>query len=262
MSKYLRDQRLRNLNLNEERLRRIDSLLKAVVDSVNSIPDVQANQPRIVRLGYLIRFDNKGFILDDIEEVLTYLRGSKVCERICFAVDSDESRANRANGKSIDLILDAKDKNNCTLTVRDDNKEWVDLWFSSIIEELGLHKNRSRYINNMWTPIIVQLFGVLLSFVFSLMVAYDISPHLSVDYAFVVTFLCAFIVFSNIWGFIYNQILTGLEGLFPNIRFKDNNLVDTAKQSLLISVVATFGLFIANKLLELIGTLFGLVLRH
>jgi len=68
MSKYLRDRYIKSLSLNNDRLRSISDSLLDVANTANQ--GLEENDPNRVSVYYMIRFDNKGFLLADFDEVL------------------------------------------------------------------------------------------------------------------------------------------------------------------------------------------------
>ena len=221
MSIYLRDRYIKNLSLNDESIKSISDTLFDIASTTNQ--GLSHEDPNYVNVYYVIRFDSKGFILTDIESVLDYHRTSKKTERLSFSLDCKTSRdSNRNVGKSAQISLDKLDEDNCIFTVQDDDPSWTESTFCRIDQELAKYKNRNFLIRNAWTPFIIQILGVLAGFLLSLWATLKISPILSIEYSFAVTFVLAFLIFSNAWTYINQQILNFLDYIFPNIALKES----------------------------------------
>ncbi len=265
MSKYLRDEFLKNLRLNETRLKKINDVLVDIVvelgQGINRDNEDEVNRKFLLR-SYIIRFDNKGFLLHDFDTVMRYFREARKVERIIFMVETSESfLSNKQRGKSIELRFDTQEVNNCYLVVQDDTSDWTDASFLKIKELLNTYQNRNYIVRNNWTPFVVQILGVFVGFVLSLWAAVKISPFLSIDYAFVVTFVLAFLVFSNSWTFIYPWILKVLNFYWPNISLKDRKGLHWLIQALISTAFVAFFLFIINKLFIYIGKLLESIIK-
>jgi len=263
MSKYLRDEFLKNLSLNESRLKKINDVLCNIADESNrGLTRDEDRDKKLLLRSYIIRFDNKGFILHDFDTVMIYFREARKVERIIFILDNNESFfSNKQRGKSLELRFDTLDANNCYLVVQDDISEWLDASFLKVKELLNTYKNKRYFIRNNWTPFVVQIAGVFVGFILSSWAAVKISPYLSIDYAFVVTFVLAFLIFSNSWTFIYPWILKVLDFYWPNISLKDRNGIQWLIQALLSTAFVAFFIYIVNKLFIYIGKLLESILK-
>ncbi len=144
MSEFLRDTFIKNVSLNKDRLRKINDVFVELADMNNKgLTDSGDDTKKFLLLKYVIRFDNKGFMLYSLDKVLKYLQGSRKTDRIIFMLDSPESHLSNAQfGKKAELRFDANDINNCYLSVQDDDSNWVDAAFCKIDEELNKYKNK------------------------------------------------------------------------------------------------------------------------
>lgn len=260
MSQFLKDAALKNLKLTEERLQKINELIFEVAKELNQSLTGEGRDKKNLLPSYIIRFDDKGFKLYEFEKVIKYFKEANKVERIIFALDSIES-VNRLFGKSIELHFDIKNPDNCFLTVQADESEWVDSTFCRIKELLDKYKNKNVFIRNNWTPFVIQISGVILGFAFSLWGAILISPKLSIENAFTISFIMAFLIFSNVWTFLYPVILRFGDYLWPNISFKEGQNIHWLIKALISALFVGFSLFIVNKLFSYLGVIFKPLLK-
>jgi hypothetical protein len=256
MGQFLRDQRLKNVGIDENTLDRLKDSFESRV-ALHNIGK-QPNDPAIAILFYIIRFDEKGYRFVNFDDVKKCFREARDVERIVFTVDSGLNRSSGPIfGTHCDMRFDAKDPNACWLSVTADNKDWVDVTFVNITEVLDGQKTWSRLVRTPWTALLVQLAGVLVGFVLSLWAAQKIAPFLSIDNAFVVVLFFSLLIYSNVWGYINTQIGRVVDFSFPNVRFKrtGKDWVHLAVQSAVGGLAITFGAFLIDKMFTLVGTM-------
>ncbi|MEX2496001.1 MAG: hypothetical protein WD448_07935 [Woeseia sp.] len=260
MSDYLRDRYIRSVRLNPGRIRAISAILTGFLNAADhELPGDDSDQ---VRLRYMIRFDNKGFVVDDIESILEYYRNSQRTERINFIAASDTFRkTNGFKGKSIDIRFDALNDGNCTMTIQDDDGAWVDAVFCRLDEELKKFGTKNFLLRTRWSPLLVQVFGLLTGFSVSLWAALRIAPQLNVEYAFLVSFVLAFLVFSNIWSYLNQQILIFLNYLFPNVSFKDDRGLRWLGQAFVGAVFVAVAFFVIDRAFAFLGALIDEIVK-
>lgn len=254
MGQFLRDQKVKNVGIDESTLDRLNDAFAARVALHNV--GLQANDSAIAVLFYIIRFDEKGYRFVTFDDVKKCFREARDVERIVFTVDSGLNRsAGPILGTNCDLRLD-KDPNACWLTVTGDSKDWVDVTFVNITEVLGGQKTWSRLIRTPWTGLLIQLAGVLIGFVLSLWAAQKIAPLLNIDNAFVVVLFFSLLIYSNVWAYINTQIARVVDFSFPNVRFRrvGKDWVHLAVQSVVGGLAITFGAFVIDKMFTLVGT--------
>lgn len=263
MNRFLRDEQVKNRSLNEDKLRKINDVFVEIAKLNNAgLPDTDEGKKKWAMVNYIIRFDNKGFMIHDFDTFLKYLNGAKKIERVIFILDSNESYLSNAKyGKNAELRFDVKDENNCFLRVQDDSSDWVDLAFCKIAEEIAKYKNRNFIIRNAWTPFAVQVFGVISGFILSLWAALRVSPHLSLEYSFVVVLILAFLIFSNVWTYLNQIILKMLDYLFPNISFSDSKGLHWALKCMVTAFFVAIAFFLVNKALAYIGLLLEEIIK-
>lgn len=253
MSQYLRDEYLKNISLSEEALKELYEELLAIQVIENGKISNKMTDPHYVFLTCTIRFDNRGFRLFNMNDVLKYFRSAKNVERIAFNLfSSSYFTSNSLSGKSVSICFDGKDVNNCQLKVDDDDKSWVDSCFLRHQEIIGRYGNKNHWIRNSWTTFAVQIIGVALGFIFSLWTAVNFSPYLSLKYADGFTFVVAFILFSNIWTYLYAIILRTIDYLWPNISFKKQEGIYGLLKAILITFFTSATIFVFSWLMKII----------
>jgi hypothetical protein len=261
MGNFLKDELVKNVSIDESSLHLISDFFENKEAEINLLyQDGEQDADKRVFLTYIIRFDKKGYRLHGIDEVLRCYRQASKVERVFFTLESAESlRSNKLLGTFIDLKLDAKDQNNCFITVSSDDSKIVDASFANLMEIIEKRKNQNGLIRNNWTQFVVQILGVVFGFIISFWAATRIAPHLAVQSPFLVAFFFAFIVFSNTWGFLNQQILNVIAYSFPSIRFKrqGRDTVHWLMQGLIGGLVVALALFLLEKLFTYFGKILG-----
>ncbi|AKR44672.1 hypothetical protein ACJ67_09555 [Methylophilus sp. TWE2] len=197
----------------------------------------------------MIRFDDKGYRVYTIDDLLRYYRIAKSVERIIITIEAFESlRTQRAIGTVLEVRLDEKDPNTSYLTATSDNRDWVDASFSSIQEGLAKFQNKNRWAYSAWTALGVQISGVTLGFLLSLWAASKIAPKLTVENAYILTFLFMLLIFSNTWTYLNHFCLRLIHISFPNIKF-----IRSDKENLHWLMQAVVGGVIGAIVLYLLG---------
>lgn len=248
MSQYLRDESLRNIDLDEESIRKINESILEIAKQTNAT--IQKDQTdKLLICSYVIRFDNKGFRLYDLETIMKYFQDARYIERFIFLLESAESiRTYRLSGNSVELKFDGKDINNCSLVVQSDDNNWVDATFWKLKERLSRYKNKNFIIRNKWTPIFIQLLGVTVGFLVSLWVAVKLSPRLQIENSLAFAFVITFLLFSNIWTFLYAGIGRIIDYFWPNISFKKIKGIHWLLRALLSTMFVSIFLFLLGRM--------------
>ena len=122
-------------------------------------------------------------------------------------------------GDHLELRLDKKDENNNLLSVTSDDSDWVDSSFSAVQEILSKCKTRNGWVRSAWSALGIQILGVIGGFGFSLWAASRISQKLTIENAFVITFLFSLLIFSNVWGYINSIVVRYVHRVFSNVQF-------------------------------------------
>lgn len=253
MAHYLRDERATNLTINTDNLAQISAAFADRTGVLNyDVPENDGSGRRAL-LAYIIRFDNKGYRVFSLEDLLKYFSLAKEVERVVFIVESAESlRSSRQSGTYLELRLDAKDTNNCFLTTTSDDKDWVDASFSAVQDVLSKCKNRNGWARSAWTHFGVQIVGVTLGFVLSLWAAEKIAPRLSIENSSIFSFLFVLLIFSNTWTFLNQRVLWLLNYSFPNMNFyrPDKNRLHWLIQAIVGGIVFAVVMYILGQALS------------
>ncbi len=262
MAHFLRDQQISNVSLTEDSLVQIGSAFKDRAAMLNAnVPDDDGGDKKAF-LTYIIRFDNKGYRVFSIEDLLMYFHQAKSVERVLFTVETGESlRSSRQIGTLMELRLDEKDPNTSSLTVTSDDKDWVDASFAAVQDTLAKCHSRNGWVRTAWTVFIVQLVGVTLGFILSLWAAAKIAPKLSIENSLIFSFLFVLLVFSNTWTYLNQLILRAMNSAFPNIKFvrRDKDRLHWLLQAVVGGVVGAAVLYVlvqtAAFLVDILGAL-------
>jgi hypothetical protein len=220
MGYFLRDQKISSLTVNADNLAQINAVFADRLATLNASIDQQGREEKRAFLNYIIRFDNKGYRVFFLEDLLRYFNQAEKVERIIFTVETGESlQSNRKTGTSLELRLDQTDSSACFLTATSDDKDWVDASFSAVQDGLTRCKNKNGWARSAWTQFGVQIIGISLGFVLSLWAASKLAPLLAIQDSFMFAFLFVLLIFSNTWTYLNQRILSMINTLFPNIKF-------------------------------------------
>lgn len=245
MGQFLRDEKLQNLRLSEDRLRKIYGDLKEITDQYNK----SAGKTELIQF-HIIRFDNKGFRLIDFDDVMKYYNDAHRVERIIFYVYSDTAwKSSNVSRKAIELNLDTLQPDKCGLIVQDDDQNWVDATFWKLKERLDRYHNKNYLIRNRWAGAIVQFIGVFVGIVFSLWLGNKLASILTIQNPFAFGFIIAFLIFSNIWTYLYREIGNLLYRIFPNITFTEKVSWIGALQGLTYTFLVSVFIIAINRIL-------------
>lgn len=96
MSDFLRDVALKNLLVTEERLIALNELLEEIVEDVNN--SLEENSADKLQITFVLRFDNKGFVLHDIDEVIDHFRHCRRVQKLIIGVNTSANASNSAIG--------------------------------------------------------------------------------------------------------------------------------------------------------------------
>lgn len=256
MAKFLRDIRLSNIKINEELLIQLSEVFSARASLLKSNEGIQENEENKIFLTFILRFDDKGYRFFTAPELIQYFRRAKEIERLIITVETGISlRSNRAVGDHLELRLDKIDNNNNLLSVTSDDSDWVDSSFSAVQEVLTKCKTRNGWARSAWSALGIQILGVVGGFGLSLWAASKISQKLTIENAFIITFLFAFLIFSNVWGYINNLILKYFYKIFPSIQFyrPDKDKINWLMQAIIGGIAAAFAFYLLGQLFAYIG---------
>jgi hypothetical protein len=256
MAHFFRDQQLKNSTFDEDSIRQI----AAVLQDRNAVLNARVPENRVRdeagMLSYVIRFDNKGYRLVSLDELLRHFNQAEEVERVFFNIDTGDSLGSgKQIGTFVQVGLDARDWNRCLLEVTSNDGEWVDATIAALQEVLARRKNRNGWVRTAWMQMAVQLVGVSLGFVICLWVAAQIAPKLAVENAFIITFLFLLLMFSNVWLFLNQRILFFVNGLFPNIEFyrPRKNRMHWLMQRVVGTIIIAVAVYLVTKLASVLG---------
>jgi len=240
MSKYLRDETIKNLTLNDERLKKLNEEIVQIVNTANN--GLQENDKNWLFVSYVIRFEANGYRLMNFDEVLKYFKEASSVTRIIFVVECVNS-IGKLMGKSLELRFDSRDINSNNLVVQDDDKVWVDCTYLKIKETLEKCGNRHYLVRNRWVVLFIQLTGVVFGFLMSLIVAIKIAPFFKIESPLLFSFIMSFLLFSNIWTLILEYIYRLIDYLTPNISFQKIS-INRAIKDIGVGLAGAFLLYI------------------
>lgn len=253
MAKYLRDGKLTNIKVTEEL---IDKLIDVYTARSQVIPQRKAaGVPNSI---YTIRFDGRGYRTFTKEELLRYFQKAKKIERIILTLEtSDSVNSNRSVGEYIEIQFDGVNDSLCNLVVTSDEADWVDASFSSIQEALTDFKSKNGIARSAWSTLAVQVIGVVSGFILSLWAASIISPKLSLENSFIIAFIFAFVIFSNIWAYLNLAVLRYIHLLFPNIHFyrSDKDKINWWMQGVIAGISTAVALYVLSLVFSFVGTI-------
>ena len=220
MAHFLRDQLISNVSITEESLSQLSAIFEEKEKILNEISADLKTEDNEAVLTYIIRFDNKGYRVFSIDDLLRYFKQAKSVERVLITLETTKSlRNNRQSGTFMEVRLDEKEPHASFLNVTSDDKDWVEASFCSIQEALDKYRHRTGWVRTAWTAFAVQIVGVSLGFILSLWAASKFSPRLAIESPFVISFIYVFLLFSNTWNYLNQIILRILNIAFPNIKF-------------------------------------------
>src|SRR3990167_1544663 len=260
MAHFFRDQHVTNLSLNEDSLSQISAVFANRARTINAgVPENDETGKRAF-FTYIVRFDNKGYRVFSLEELLRYFHQAKEIERVIFTVETGESlRSIRQLGTYIELRLDERDPGSCYLAVTSDDGDWVDSSFSAVQDVLLKCKNKNGWARTAWTQFGVQITGVTLGFVLSLWAAIKISQKLAIENSFVISFFFLLLIFSNTWTYLNQKIISFINSLFPNLKFyrPGKDRIHWLMQAIIGGIAVAVTLYILNLAVSYIGDILG-----
>jgi len=258
LARYLRDEQLNNVTVDAELIEQIANELMNRSQTMPEYEEINADGEHDVFIIFTIRYDQKGYKVFTPDELLRYFNQAINVERIIFQIESGKSlTSNKAIGGFLNVNLDNIQPS--FLTVSSDNEAWMDGAFCSIKEIITKHKNKNHIFRNPWSELIIQLFGVLIGFALSLWGASKIAPNITIENAFLISFLLLLLIFSNLWGQIGSQLKKLLNSAFPSIKFyrTDKDRLHWLYQTVVGGIVLAGALIILNGIFGFIGKMLG-----
>ena len=254
MAQFLRDAHITNTKVTEDTLHQLTEVFANRAQPLMEAAGQDDDKKPF--LTFIIRFDEKGYRLFSLDELVRYFNRANEVERIIITIETPISlRSNRLVGEHLEIRLDGQEEKNCYISVTSDDSDWVDASYSAVMDIINKHKTRNGIARSGWSTLTIQLFGVIAGFGLSLWAASRISPSLSIDNAFVITFFFALLIFSNTWGYINNIVLARVHKIFPNIQFyrPDKDRVNWLMQALIGGAATALMLYVFGLIFSYIG---------
>lgn len=253
MGRFLIDEKIEACTITSDAIKRIDSELKDILQQYNK-SQKEANG----RLLYLIRFDGKGYIVDDIDSLLKYFSDAQQIERILFDISETDTTKNE---KIISIYLNNDVQNPSTFSVTNDNKEWTEATFYRLKGILSKYQNAYLWVRNWKTEAFIQITAVLLMFFGALYLAMRTSSIFKVEHSFLIAFIGWLLLFSNCWTYTMLNLKTLMTKLFPVVAFKENKLKKYVMNALLTVVVIPFVIWLLANIGQYIQTIGATIFR-
>jgi hypothetical protein len=219
MPSFLRDVFVRNVVLNDEEINELHAVFLGRLTAHNQA--MMDDDHRLIPI-YVVRFDGRGYRTFSADEAWNFYKGADSVERVVLQAESPLGmRTNHLVGGQIEIRLDADRKGSSHIVVGGESKDWVEATFSALEAVLNRRRNlATAIIRTPWTALVLQLLGVLVGVLLALWLATLSGPLLKgVDYPRAVSFAFWFLVYSNLWTYLQQRALDGIDALFPNVRF-------------------------------------------
>lgn len=216
---YLRDRTYVGVTVDERLIRELFALISA---QAAVAPQALVTPPNAAEgIEYVvIRFDNCGFRVWSVQELLDHYHSADRVERLAFVVESKEAVATqRVRGSYAELRLDAQEGNISHLVVASDDLLWVNNTYNAIFVALQRARNRNPIVRWPIVGHVLQLAGLVLGFLVSLWAAGRMAPSLAIENAFIYCFIFAFVFTSILWSAISSLMMSWLRQIFPQVRF-------------------------------------------
>ena len=107
------------------------------------------------------------------------------------------------------------------------------------------YKNFNIIFRSFATPFLVQMAGVFLGVLLSIKGAQWLEPRLKIQYALPFAFVIVFLLFSNIWAYLYAVLLRGIDKIWPNVIFKEKQNIFMIIYKWMINIILGF-IFLAG----------------
>lgn len=253
MGKFLIDEKIEACTITADAIKRIDAELKDILQQYN-----KGQEETSVRLLYLIRFDGKGYIVDNIDSLLKYFSDAQQVERVLFEISETTTTSNE---KIISIYLNNDFQNPSIFSVTNENKEWTEGTFYRLKEVLNKYKNSYLWIRDWKVEALVQITAVLLMFFGALYLATKTSSIFNVEHSFLIAFIGWLLLFSNCWTYTMLNLRTLMAKLFPVVAFKENKLKKYVINALLTVIVVPFVIWILANIVRYLQTIGATIFR-
>ena len=259
MAQFLRDEKIENITIDKDAL---EQLHQVFASRISSIPELSstAGTKQESFLTYIIRFDNKGYRIFNLEDLITRFISAKSIERIIFTLETEDAIKNgRHLGTFMELRIDRKDPGNCYITASSDSSDWVDASYSSAVDTVKKFKNRNHLAKSSWSELVIQIFGTLLGFFVAVLGASKISPSLNIENAFLISFLLVLFLYSNTWALLNARLHALVDYAFPNIKFirPNKDELHWIIQTLVGGIFVAVTLYLLSAVFAYLGQILG-----
>lgn len=266
MGRYLRDKQVSHVAIDRAALSR---LLEVFTAQGLSMPeynpqqiDEGGNANPGVTLSLLIRFDEKGYRVSTGAELLQLFDDAEEVERIVMEVFSDDAvKSNKEVGSFASIRLDSNEAATCFFTASSDDEDWMRGCFAAVDDVLSRCDSRlSHWSRHPLVDLSLQVIAIFVGFIASLWGASRISPYLTIENAFLISFLLVLLIFSNLWTPVANKTRQLLRSTFPIVRFDrpDKDKLLWLYRSVIGGVVGAVALYVLGLLFNYAGKLLGL----
>ncbi len=261
MAQYLRDAEVSNLTINSEALSHLFDEFERRQASMPENAQTQEDGSSSAWLWCIIRFDEKGYRVFDKDRLLDCFEKASKVERVIFTLESVASiQSNRRNGSYMECRLESGDSANPRyIVVSSENEDWVNASFTAVQESLTRFRDRSSLFRNPFVDLLIQLLGLIIGIVVSLWAATLMAPYLTIENAFLISFLIVLILFSNLWAPITFRLRQFVYLTFPVIKFyrsrKDTLL--WLRQAIVGGVVAALTIGLLLLIVSWVGRILG-----
>lgn len=218
MPSFLRDVRVRNVVVSDDALRELHTSFMERIQAHNQVTQLEEQKLFAV---YVVRFDGRGYRTFSVDEAWNYYKGANSVERVVLAAECQIGmKTNHMVGGQIEIRLDADRNGSSHIIVGGESKDWVEATFLALETSLNRRKNlATSLIRTPWSALLIQLLGVMVGVMLALWLATLSAPLLKgVDYPRAVAFAFWFLVYSNLWTYLQQRALEGIDQLFPNVR--------------------------------------------
>lgn len=256
MARFLRDVRVSNVSITEDVVRQLAEVFATRALPIQQAAEAAGSEEGKPFLTFILRFDDKGYRLFSLDELLQNFQRAKNIERLVVTVETGTSlKSNRSVGEHLELRLDKNEPNGNWLSVTSDTSDWVDASFAAVQEVLSKCKTRNGWARSAWSTLGIQLLGVASGFGLSIWAAARISEKLAIQNSFIIVFFFAMLIFSNAWTYISGAALRYVHNVFPNIQFyrPDIDRTDWFMQAIIGGIAATFAAYLLGGLFSYIG---------
>lgn len=96
MAFYLRDQHVQNVSLDAEALTQVNCVFAERFAQLQADLNESMPQEKRAFFTYIIRFDNKGYRVFSLDELMRYFNQAREVERIIFTVESGDATLSTA----------------------------------------------------------------------------------------------------------------------------------------------------------------------